>query len=423
MKTVRFLFSAGKQATLLAFLMLLSLAGCEGEFERGLPPQHGNPPSPPTVVDVVNLNGAAIINFQAPAVDDVVAVTATYTINNVERVVRASIFNNHLLVEGFGRAGEHTVFLRTVDASRNESAPVAVTVNPLVPPVITIYESLYVRPTFGGIFVTWENKLRNNIIIHVSIQDEFGEWQVLQSFFSSEQEGRGTVRGLPDDPREFRIQVRDRWDNFSEPFYVTETPFFEQRILPTRFHEINPRLAGVNGGIEGDTGDWSTAMRVQTMWLTPGDDNTQWHSNDVGSSPEDQDWFVSFGLGQTVELSRFRIWQRRGGSNQFTFAHNNLRRFSLYGAMEITAEMRAQGGRYGWTHLVDVVSHRPAGPYTIFQVPLTQEDRDFAAGGEEIEMPPGTPPIRFIRIFLAETWGGGRTYQISDIQFWGKILD
>ena len=419
MKTVKFLFLAGKQATVLAFLMLVFLAGCGDDNRLGLPSQHGNPPPPPTVVEIDNLNGAAIIHFQAPPVDDIVAITATYMINDVERVVRASIHNNTLLVDGFGRAGEHTVFLRTVDASRNESVPVPVTVNVLTPPVVTIFESLQIQPTFGGLFVTWENEHRNNIIIHISVQDEFGDWNVVHSFFSSEQEGRGTMRGFNDDPREFRIQVRDRWDNFSEVLSIVETPFFEERISPDFFHEITPALLGVAGGIWGDTPNWNASMTPRMMWTTPGNHGQQWHS--AANMAEGQDWFVSFGLGQLAELSRFHIWQR-SSTQSWIFAHNNLRKYSLYGAPEITIDMRLNGGRYGWTHLVDVVAHRPSGPYTVLQVPLTPEDIAFALQGEEIEFPPGLPPVRYIRIFLKETWSGVRTFQISDIQFWGRVI-
>ena len=414
MKTKRFLFFIKKQAKVLTFLILLSFVGCGGDYQLGLPPQHGNPPPPPTVVSVENLNGAAIIHFQAPALYDILAITATYEINNVERIVRASIFNNSLRVEGFGRAGEHTVFLRTVDNSRNESVPVAVTINPLTPPVEIIFESLQAFPTFGGIWLSWENELQNNIVVSVSVEDEYGEWYPIEHFFSSELNGRGTVRGLPEEETEFRIQVRDRWDNFSEMLYVVATPWFEERIPPGRFHELSPTMPD-------DVAPWGPTMPVRNIWNgVIGLDGNLWHS--IGTPPPG-DLFLTFGLGQLAELSRFRIWQRRGTGDMWSFNHNNLRRYTVYGATIITPEMRAAGGREGWTRLIDVVSHRPSGPYTAVESPLTQEDRDFAAAGEEIEFPVGIPAVRYIRIFLNEPWNGGRIFQITEIQFWGSVLE
>ena len=414
MKTTNFLFFIKKQATVLACLMLLSLVGCAESNQLGLPPQHGNPPPPPVVVSVDNLPGAAIIHFTAPLQYDILAVTATYHTNDVERIVRASIFNNSLKVEGFGVAAPHTVYLRTVDNSRNESAPVAVTVHPLTPPVEIIFGTIEVNPTFGGIWIGWENELRNNIVVSVSIEDEFGHWVPIEHFFSSEVNGRGAIRGLPEQETEFRIQVRDRWDNFSDVLRATETPWFEERIDPQFFHIMSPAMVD-------DAPLWAAGMHVANIWngnITT--DGNMWHTANL---PPDQDWFMTFSLGQLAELSRFRTWQRRGSNDTWSFSHNNMRRYSIYGAVEVTHDMRINGGREGWIHLMDVVSHRPSGPYNAAQLPLTQEDRDFAAAGEEVEFPIGIPPVRYLRFFLNESWSGGRIFQMTEIHFWGRTID
>ena len=403
-------FSIGIQATALVFLMSLLLIGCGDEQQRGVPPLHSNPPLPPTLVSVDNLNGAAIIHFEAPVQYDIMAITATYELNGVERVVRASMFSNTLKVEGFGATGDFTVWLRTVDTSRNESEPVAVTVSPLTPPVELIFETLTTVTTFGGIAVFWENIFENNIIVSVQAQDEFGYWNSVQSFFSSEMYGRGTVRGMDPVETNFRIVVRDRWDNFSDVYAVTTTPWAEERLNPVHFRTVTP--------LPNDApqlGAWA----INRIWngnTTTQNDNA-WHSQE---NLADQDWFITFDLGQLANLSRFRLWQRPG----FFFTHNNLRRYSLYGATEITLDMRQSGCRDGWTHLVDVVSHRPSGPFNLAQLsPLSAEDNEFARAGEEIEFPLGVPSVRYIRIFLQESWGGGRTYQIQEIHFWGEVLE
>ena len=411
MKTTNFLLSIKKQATILASLILLFLVGCGGDYQLGLPPQHGNPPPPPVVVSVENLNGASIIHFKAPVQYDILAITATYEINNVERVVRTSIFNNTLKVEGFGRAGEHTVFLRTVDNSRNESVPVPVTVNPLTPPVELIFETLNVLDAFGGISVSWENAEQSNIIVSVSVQDEFGIWGSLQNFFSSERYGRGTIRGMDTLETAFRIQVRDRWDNFSEVLEVVRTPMFEEELPKRRFREVAPlprdapHLGAFNVGRiwNGNVAASGEIFHSQTM-AEPG-------------------WFITFDMGQLAQLSRFRMWQRRGGAaHPHTFQHNNLFRYTVYGAEEITLEMRLSGCTDGWTRLVDVVAHRPSGRLPGDFV-LSDEDREFADRGEEIEIPIEAPPVRFIRILMIETWGGGYTYQIQEIDFYGRVIE
>ena len=415
-----------KQAIALTLLITLFLIGC-GDNQLGLPPQHGNPPPPPVVVSVDNLPGAAIIHFQAPAQYDLLAITATYEIHGTERIVRASIFNNSLRVEGFGSTDPQTIMLRSVDNSRNESAPVAVTVNPLTPPVETIFETIDVRESFGGIRVNWENAAQNNIIISVAAQDEYGIWNTVQHFFSSERYGTGTVRGLPPLETAFRITVRDRWDNFSEVHTFVGTPWFEQELPVSRFREVLPRLPG-DAFVHGN-------LYVRRMWsrdfVTAGD---VFHTRVPNAAElenealfmEAPQWpheaAVTFDLGQLARVSRFRLWQRRGANHQFSFQHNNIRTYSVYGAAELTPEMRETGSLAYWTHLVDVVGHRPSGGG--IGSPLTQEDRDFADMGEEIEIPIEAPPVRYIRILMrAPSWGGGNIFQIQEIEFWGEILE
>jgi hypothetical protein len=189
----------------------------------------------------------------------------------------------------------------------------------------------------------------------------------------------------------------------------TGTPWFEEQLNRHRFREVIalPGDAPHSGNMfpsrmwNGNLVAAAEIFHTQTM-PTPG-------------------WYVTFDLGQLAQLSRFRLWQRRGANHQFSFIHNNLRRYTMFGATEITAEMRATGSREGWIHLIDVVGHRPSG--NMPSGPVTQEDRDFADRGEEIEIPIEAPPVRFIRIFMEETWGGGNIYQIQEIEFWGEVLE
>ena len=434
MKTVKFLFSAGKQATLLAFLILLSFVGCDdGSHQLGLPPQSGTPPSPPIVTNITNLPGAAIIQFEAPAEYDILTITAAYVVNDIEYEVSTSIFNNELRVEGFGTTNAYTVTLRTVNTSRLESTTVTVTVNPLTPPIHTIFESLQARDSWGGLRLSWENAYRNNIMLNVEVQDEGGFWTTVDNFFTTERYGRGTIRGLDPVETNYRITVFDRWGNVSDHFLFTGTPWREEALCKSRFREVIR--------LPGDAFVSPAAMTVSMIWSNDRNTSSQaFHTRNASAAeiaalpPEapqqNMETGVTFDMGQIAELSRFRFFQRTGGmaNPQFAFQHNNLMRYSMYGALEITPQMRATGSMAYWTHLVDVVAHRPSGnpPGGI----RTREDLDFALAGEEIEFLDAdgnsirTPPVRFIRIVMkGPTWGGGTVKQIQEIDFWGDILE
>ena len=84
--------------------------------------------------------------------------------------------------------------LYTIDKSRNESAPVQVTIKPLTAPVNLIMESLKVNSTFGGIYMTWENPMRQAIAISIYRKNAEGEMALYDTYYSDAPSGRASFR-------------------------------------------------------------------------------------------------------------------------------------------------------------------------------------------------------------------------------------
>jgi len=411
MNTKKYFFDIRKLTGVLVFL-LLSFASCKDDSQLGMPSRKGSPPPPPSLVGVVNMSGAAIINFSVPANDDIIGVVATYDINGVERSVKASVFENKLKVEGFGRAADFKVYLKSFDRYRNESEPIEVTVSPLTPPVHLIFGSLEVLPTFNGLRVIWENAEQNNIIVSVSAKDELGEWYNLENFYSNSKEGRGLVRGLPTDSITVSVSIRDRWDNYSDVLITKLLPWYDEPLDRTKFKEVT-RLPG--------DGDYMASPRTPSQIWTPvtGEPglpgvDAAYHSSTIGIG-----YCVTFDMGQVAILSTYKWYDRLGSTNNFVFTHNNLRRYTIYGSMDLTLEMQASGSLDLWTKLYEAVAFRPSGGG--IGAPNTSDDLAYAAEGDFHEMPPGTPPVRYIRILFQENWSNGTLAQIRAIRFRGQI--
>ena len=115
---------------------------------------------PGTVSDVrtESIPGGAILRYKLPDNTDLMYVKATYHVGKGEKKeARASIYSNSLTVEGFGDTNPHKVAISCVDRTENEGKPVEVEIVPLTPPVKTVFESVRMDATFGGIYVSFQN--------------------------------------------------------------------------------------------------------------------------------------------------------------------------------------------------------------------------------------------------------------------------
>lgn len=404
---------AGCLSTIL--LSMFCLMGCGQDEKIGLDPTDNIAPGIPTDISVENINGGAIISYTAPKDDDLLCVVATYMINGIERITKASPYTNKLKVEGFGEEKSYQVALKSVDKSKNESSSVQVTVNPTTPPVKAIFTSLKVEDSFGGVKLSWKNPTEANIIVE-SYEKKADEWVALEkgTFYSSTKEGAGTIRGYDPKPVTFRFRIRDRWDNYSDYMETNNTPIEEIEIDKSKFKEITK--------LPGDVVPMSR-LPIRNIW--DGDKvKNCFHAggtDGIGMS-------ITFDMGQVAKLSRFKMWQRTE-SEAWIYSHNNLKHYIVYGCTEITEAMRNSGhegedGKIypdfeGWTEVLDTWCYKPSGD----SGKVTNEDKEYILNGDEHEVPTDVPAVRYIRIYMIENWSGGNIPQIGEMTFWGQIIN
>ncbi|GAB6009067.1 hypothetical protein FACS1894179_01140 [Bacteroidia bacterium] len=411
-----------KASLVVALFSLLCLTGCGQDEKLGLDPADSVAPASPTNISVENIDGGAIISFSAPKDDDLLCVMALYMTNGVERTTKASPYVNKLKVEGFGSEGEFKVILKSVDKSNNESEPVTVTIHPLTPPVKQIFESLKVVDSFGGAKISWKNVMENNIIIEVFRKDG-DEWVSVENFYSNAQNGLATIRGYDPEPITFRFRIRDRWDNYSD--------FLETDILPLEEKQLDKSKFRMVTALPGDSPSHSTLV-ISNIWDNKWHvSNSCYHGNGAASTPE-MNRTITFDMGQTAKISRFKMYQRTE-SAAFIYSHNNLKHYVIYGCNELTSEMYDTNvsGRYdadknlwyptfnGWTEVLDVWCRKPSGDSGV----VTNEDTEYILNGDEHEVPIEAPAFRYIRILFLENWSGGMIAQIGEMDFWGQIIN
>lgn len=115
----------------------------------------------------------------------------------------------------------------------------------------------------------------------------------------------------------------------------------------------------------------------------------------------------TFDMGVTKKLSRFKHWQRTNGSVAYTI--QNARKFELWGS-----DSPDVGASFdGWTKL---------GAYEIVKpVDATTEAKkeEYAMLGDEFDIDPEAPPVRYIRYVIRETWNPNPTHgAVGEITFY-----
>jgi hypothetical protein len=396
---------------LLVLLFAAVWSGCQ-EDPRGIVATDDIAPGPVKNARAISLPGGAKITYELPTDPDLLYVQAVYTINGVEKNTSATLFSDTLEVYGFGTTDLQTVNLYAVDRSGNRSAPEPVTFTPGTPPIKLIRSTLSMVAGFGGIQVSWKNEYKADIVVYILV-DSLGVLQPVGEAYSNLVEDKYSLRGLNDKTRKFGVYIRDRWDNFTDTVYVELTPLFEDKLDKSLWvRQLFP-------------GDNNTQTDWWGPWYKICDDivgDQGWESY-VGMNPI----LFTIDLGVTAKLSRYALWHRGTTVETWEYRHYNPKRWKVYGTNDPnTADMTesywrvTEGGwTNDWTLLADCYSYKPSGEFT----PITQDDRDYANRGFESEFAMDTPPMRYIRFHVTETWGGGTMIHVGELSFWGRIIE
>jgi hypothetical protein len=351
-------------------------------------------------VKVENTPGGAKLTYTLPDDNDLLYVKAVYTRKAGGAVCesRTSLYKDTLKVEGFGDMEQHEVKVIAVDRSRNESAPVTATIQPLEPEVAVIGRSLDLLADFGGVHAYWENKNRAEISVTILLEnDSLLEYVPVETFYSSVAEGNGATRGMDTIPGKFGIYVQDHWGNRSEVKYFELTPIYE-----TLFDRLKFRDATVTGDGPHYGGGWSLPNVWDGVW---GGDNGYSSQGGTGIWPQS----VTIDMGVLGQISRVRLHQRMGN---YSFAEGNPRIFEIWGCQQLDPS----GSWDSWTKLMECESIKPSG------LPLgqnTNEDLAVARDGEDFINSPQNPKVRYIRFKIIRTWAGGDNFQLTEVEVFG----
>ena len=365
------------------------------------------PPGPVVLNSVVPIPGGFEVSYDLPNDKDLLYVKAEYNIREGHKSeVKASIYQNNLVITGFGDTLPKTVQLYAVDRTENISVGVEFTNIPLEAPVNAIQKTIVFIPDFGGITYTWANPSEAPVSILLYAEDTTGALVHAHTIYTSVDSGRYSLRGYDPVPLHFSVIVRDRWDNLSSEkvpptLDSTLTPFYEARLDKTKFRQVI---------LANDT-DWNA---WEGSFENAYDDDFQSFTHSQGDHAMPQIQTIDFGV--KVRLSRVVVHQR--GLEQFgwAFTHGNPKTYDLYGAMD---QGDGSGNLNQWTLLRSCASYKPSG---LPNGQNTDEDMIHFFAGDEYSFE-NPPEIRYFRFGVQSTWDGAGFINWSELTLFGDIIE
>jgi len=392
-----------------AVLFSLALTFVSCSEEQGPQPLESNSKGPGVVenINVENLPGKAKLTYTLPIDQDLLYVRATYTLENgTPMEVKASYYNNTMLLEGFSGNGGQPINVNITAVNRSESSSTVVTVpvEPLLAPIFDVAATINASADFGGVRIKATNANEDNIAILVLAKNKVGDWEVSDnSIYTSAVDINKNVRGYDNVETEFAIVVRDRWSNVTDTIKKTLTPFFEE-LIPTVGYSAVSGLAEAGSYGNEKSFLWDGQFYWPRVWVSHREDTSQ------------ENHTVTIDMGVLAKLSRVRIWDYLETGRYYFLG--SLRKFEIWG----TAGSPGTNGSddTGWTKLGDYEVIKPSGlPYGS----TNNEDVLFAQGGWDFDISLEADPIRYIKIRAIESWSGNTFLALAEINFYGGIIE
>ncbi|MDR2472726.1 MAG: DUF4959 domain-containing protein [Tannerella sp.] len=431
-----------------SIIILTAFFGCQGVKDWN-DQKDDVPPAPVSNIKVESLNGGAKITYTLPADNDILGAKVRYTFHDGDtpKEIFASAGNDTIVINGYGDTNEHDVEVYALDKSMNVSMPVTVKVTPNTPPVEILSKSLKAYPAFGGIYVTWQNPIKESLGISIYIEDKDGFMQLYDTYFTDATDGKHTFKQFPDSTMTFEIVMRDRWNNHSTPLRETMTPLYETeikaieattgKVLWSSYNASSNYRGDVylatNFNILFDGVTWSSAMWQPIASRS----KAQLPAPDGDIFP----WYTTIDLGVEASYSNIRIFPRDRTSMGPIFSAILPKDLEIWGCNNPKAvdtklgyaenqkywtdweEIGATGEwRNDWVMLYKGTLVLPSGISDYYDgVVATPEDEQYLINGIPYEMitERATETFRYLRFVTNSTNTGSSRWHIGEIKIWG----
>ncbi|MGV8093053.1 MAG: DUF4959 domain-containing protein [Mangrovibacterium sp.] len=384
------------------FLIIYLCQACMDDKFIQIPDDNTPAPAQVSNVETVPTPGGAIITYKLPTDPSLFYVKAVYeTRPGVVRETKSSFHTDRIVVEGYGDTMDHEVKLYSVGKNEKASEPVVIHVQPLAPAIQTVFNTLSLNATFGGVNVAFQNPDSANLAIEVIIDTTAQNiWSSVIRYYTKAPEGTFSVRGYASEEKKFGVFLRDRWSNKSDTLIRLLTPLYEEQISRT---DIS--IYKLPGDAQGQPG-----LEAEKMFDGRVDGYNGFANSRTGTMPQ----WLTINLGHKVVISRIREHQHSGAH---LYKDGAVKSFELWGSNQPDQD----GGWTQWTLLGKFDSWKPSGSA---EGVTTPEDVNYAnVLGEEFVLENSTQAFQYIRFKALSNYNGADALMvILELEFWGTII-
>ena len=377
-----------------------------------------------TNIKVTNFSGGAFITYSLPDSKNLLYVQANYAINDkVTRQTKSSYYSDTIRVEGFAQSKDYTVALYAVSRAEVRSDSVVVTVHPDTPAYLMAYHALTMQSDFGGVNIKSVNKSLAAIGIVALLPDSVnGGYAIQDQHYTSDDSISYSLRGYSNTPHKFGLYVTDQWGNVSDTLVQSITPLFETMLDPSGYspYVLSTDVANYQNGLFNLSNlfDWNFGEYCY---------NTQQPILPTSAKPWIWPAWMTFDMGMTAKLSRFMVWDRVGGNNEFVWTSGAPQSWIMWGRPDVpqdelmpsdTTQLPALGQATpgGWINLG--IFHAPPRPS---HSPLTNADYQVWLSGFSFDFSLDLPKVRYIRFECLQTMGGTNNYfNMNEMEMYGN---
>lgn len=377
-----------------------------------------------TNVKVANFNGGAYITYTLPNSKNILYVQANYSINDkTTRQTKSSYYSDSITVSGFADSKDYNVVLYTVSRANVKSDSVVVVVHPDTPPYKLVYASLSTQNAFGGVNIAASNRTGDAIGIVSLLPDSNSTRLAIQDqHYTSADSINYTLRGYDTLPKPFGFYVTDQWGNISDTMYTTIHPIFEILMNKQLFqpYVLPTDVLNYQNGL----------FNLSNIWNgTPAEFgyNTEQPIGEHPANPFKWPAWTTFDMGQSARLSRYMLWFRVGGSNEFVWTSGAPQTWVIWGRDDTpvdevmpadSLQLPAVGAKTpgGWINM-GKYNAPPKPPHN----PLTNEDLAVWNAGFNFDVSIDLPKVRYLRFECFHTMGGTDNYfGIMEMSIYGN---
>ena len=405
--------------------VLLAIASCnKSDGYNEVTSTDKTKPGVVTNVKVSNFAGGAYITYTLPSSANILYVQANYAINNTTtRQTKSSYYSDSITVAGFAASQDYQVTLTVVSRANVSSDPVTVTVHPGTPPYLLVRATLAMQPDFGGVNIQGTDSTLAAVgIVTLLPNPVTGKDDVEDQHYTNNLSIQYSLRGYDTLPKKFGVYVTDAYGNLSDTLWQTITPLYETIMNKSLFqpYVLATDVPNYQNGLFNLVNLWDNNYGEYCY-------NTQQPILATSAKPNIWPAWMTFDMGVTAKLSRYVVWDRVGGSDEFVWNSGAPQTWIMWGRADVpqdelmptdTTQLPAIGQKTpgGWINMG--VYDAPARPA---DNPLTNADIAIWTSGFNFAVPFTVPKVRYIRFECLQTMGGTDNYfNMNEMSIYGN---